>query len=170
MYSVGDYVVYGTTGVCEIKEIGPIDLPGVSKDRVYYTMSPFYSRGSKIFTPTDSKKVVLRPVLTKAEAMDLIDHVIEVDTLWITNEKKREQEYKDLLRRCDCEELVKIIKTIYMRKCSRQAEGKKVTACDEKYFHQAEESLYGELAVSLDMPKEEVKKYIAEKVEHLETK
>ena len=48
----------------------------------------------------------------------------------------------------------------------RIAEGKKVTSSDSKYFHLAEESLYGELAISLDMEKEEVKDYVKEKVEN----
>ena len=38
MFSVGDYVVYGSNGVCKVTEIGPMDLPGVSKDKLFYTM------------------------------------------------------------------------------------------------------------------------------------
>jgi len=49
-------------------------------------------------------------------------------------------------------------------------EGKKVTAVDEKYFHLAENSLYGELAIPLEMTKEEVKKYVVERVEQLQEK
>ena len=47
----------------------------------------------------------------------------------------------------------------------RTAEGKKVTASDSKYFHLAEESLCGELAISLDMNKDEVKDYLKDKIE-----
>lgn len=36
-----------------------------------------------------------------------------------------------------------------------------MTAVDAKYIHLAEESLYGELAVSLDMSRDEVEAYIA---------
>ena len=42
----------------------------------------------------------------------------------------------------------------------RIAEGKKVTASDSKYYHIAEDSLCGELAISLDMEKDEVKDFI----------
>ena len=48
---------------------------------------------------------------------------------------------------------------------ARIAEGKKVTSSDSKYFHIAEDSLYGELAISLGMEKEEVKDYIHERID-----
>ena len=59
-----------------------------------------------------------------------------------------------------CEEWIKIIKTIYLRKQKRLEAGRKVTAVDAKYFRMAEDNLYGELAISLDMPRSEVGTYI----------
>ena len=44
------------------------------------------------------------------------------------------------------------------------AQGKRATTVDERYFHAAEDHLYAELAVAFDMPKEEVKAYIMEKM------
>ena len=44
------------------------------------------------------------------------------------------------------------------------AEGKKVTAFDSKYYHIAEDSLYGELAISLEIEKDEVKDYIVDMI------
>lgn len=55
-----------------------------------------------------------------------------------------------------------MIKTLYERKRERVQSGRKVPVIDERYFHQAEEQLYGELAVVLQIPKEEVSSYIAE--------
>lgn len=68
--------------------------------------------------------------------------------------------YRECIKTNDCQELIKIIKTIYMRKQKRIQAGRKVTAVDAKYFHMAEDSLYGELAVALEMPKDEVESYI----------
>lgn len=165
MFQVEDYIIYGNAGVCQVKNVGVLDSLGASKDRMYYTLSPRYAKESKIFTPVDNKKVIMRPVLTKGEAIKLIDSIKEVGCLYISDEKKREQEYKEAFQKCDCMELVKVIKTIYLRKQSRIAEGKKGTSGDEKYFQMAEENLYGELAISLDMGKEEVKEFVIERVE-----
>ena len=45
--------------------------------------------------------------------------------------------------------------------------GYKVTALDSRYFSLAESSLYGELAIALDKPREEVKSYIASCIDSL---
>lgn len=167
MFEVGDFIVYGNNGVCKIKEIGALDSPGISKDRIYYTLESCYTAGNKIFTPADNKKVIKRPVISREEAMNIIDDIDNIDVLWIPDEKKRELNYKESVKKCDCRELVKIIKTIYLRKQIRLAEGKKVMACDEKYFRIAEDNLFGELAVSLEMTKEEVKEFVIARVEKL---
>ena len=165
MYLVGEYIVYGTSGVCKVEAIGPMQMSGVSKDKLYYTLAPLYSKGSKVFTPVDNDKVVMRPVLTKEEAEELIAQIPSIELLWVADEKRREDIYKSALRTCDCKEWIKIIKTLYLRKMSRIAEGKKVTVSDGKYLHMAEERLYEELALALEMDKDEVVEYITEHVE-----
>lgn len=163
-FEIGDVIIYGNSGVCRITDCGKLDSMCADKNTLYYTIEPCYSSSTKIYTPVGNDKVIMRRIVTKEEALHLIDEIKSIENLWITDEKKREQEYKDTIKKCDCRELVRIIKTIYLRKQSRLAEGKKVTASDEKYFKIAEDSLYGELAVSLDMNKDEVKDYVISRV------
>ncbi|MGN0343069.1 MAG: CarD family transcriptional regulator [Roseburia sp.] len=165
MFEVGDYIVYGNNGVCQVTEIGYLDKSMVREKKLYYTLVPCYSSGNKIFTPVDNEKVIMRPVLTKQEADELIRRIPEIDSLWIADEKRRETIYKEAFRTCDCTELVRIIKTIWLHKKDRQAEGKKTTTVDDRYFQMAESNLYGELAFSLDMEKDQVRKYIIDTVE-----
>ncbi|PHV69327.1 CarD family transcriptional regulator [Sporanaerobium hydrogeniformans] len=168
MFQAGEYIIYGSSGVCRIEVIGRLDAAGMPNDRDYYTLRPCYMQGSTVFTPIDNQKIIMRPIMSKEEALKLIDEMKEIECLWITDEKRREIEYKEALRKCDGRELVKIIKTIYMRKQSRLAAGKKVTASDEKYFNLAEEQLYGEIAISLAMDKEAVKEFVIRRVKQLE--
>ncbi|MEG2775316.1 MAG: CarD family transcriptional regulator, partial [Acetivibrio sp.] len=93
----------------------------------------------------------------------LIDHIKDVEVLWIPDEKGREEAYQTALNTCNCEELVKIIKTLYVRNESRIADGKKMTNSDRKYLKLAEEFLYGELALPLGIEKSEVEAFIIEK-------
>lgn len=165
VFQVGQLIVYGNTGVCRVEKIGPPDLVGATEGVDYYTLSPYYSKNSRIFTPCDNDKVVMRPVISKREAKKLVDDIPEIKLLSIVDEKTREERYKETMRSCDCREFVSIIKTIHERKIQRLAEGKKVTASDEKYFNMAEDKLYGELAIALEMDKIKVKEYIKEKVE-----
>ena len=78
----------------------------------------------------------------------------------VENERERESCYKEILRSCNCRELIRILKTLYLRKQSRIENGKKITAVDERYFHLAEEQLYGELSFVLGKTKDEILKEI----------
>ena len=161
MFQVGDYVICSNKGVCVIENITVLNISGVEKEKQYYILKPLYSAGSTVYVPVDSQKDhMMRKVLERTEAERLIGTIPEIPLLVITNDKMTEQMYKDCMKSNDCEELVKLIKTIHQRKLKRIQAGRKVTAVDAKYFHLAEENLYGELAVALDISREEVGGYI----------
>ena len=159
MFKVNDYIVYGNAGVCRVDTIGPMDFgQGSSKD--YYTLCPVYQRGSQVFTPVDNEKVVMRPLMSDEECRDLISRIDEIELLEITDEKKREDTYKEAIRTCDADAWVSVIKTLYDRTQNRIHQGKKATSSDEKYMHIAKENLYGELAFSLKITKEKVEEVV----------
>ena len=160
VFKIGDLIVYGNAGVCRVVEIGKPPLTGVPEDQDYYTLAPYYSEKSVIFTPCNNEKVVMRPIVSKDEANELISNIPAIEYLGISDEKKREECYKETIRTCDPAKFISIIKTIYERKRQRIAEGKKATASDEKYFQMAEDKLYGELAIALDIEKTKVRDYI----------
>lgn len=168
MFQIGEFIFYGLQGVCKVVDIGHPGFSGVPKDKLYYTLEPAKCPGDKIFTPVDNTKTVIRPIISKDEAMKLIDGMDELEIFEIPDERKREFYYKNAIKKCDCEELVKIIKTTYLRKKSRNAAGKKAIADDEKYFKIAEDTLYGELAVALEMDPESVKRFILERMKETE--
>ena len=161
MYNVNDMVVYGNQGVCEIVNIGTLSMSMVDRKKQYYTLRPIYQRDASVYVPVDNVTAVMRPVISKKDAESLIKKIPDIDYAWIVNEQERETQYKSALKTCDCEELVKIIKTLNKRKKSRQDAGKKVTVVDERYFRQAENQLFEELAYALGMDKSDVGEYIA---------
>lgn len=168
MFQTGDYIIYGTRGVCRVKGVGTLDISGASKEKLYYTLEPCYMEGSTVYTPVESSGIVMRPIMSKEEAMELIDSIPEIEELWIQDEKRREYAYKEAIKGCNNYELVRIIRTIYHRGRSRMAEGKKATVADNKYFRIAEDNLYGELAISLGMTRDEVKRFIVARVRETE--
>ena len=161
MFEVGDYLIYGLNGVCRVEAVGTMEMSGMPKDRLYYTLIPVYQSGCRLFTPVDNAKTVIRPLVSREEALAYIDQMPEAETIWIPDEKRRETLYK---------EVVRIIKTLFLRKKARIQAGKKVTFGDEKYLRIAEENLYGEFAMALDMTKEETEKYVIERVKSAEEK
>lgn len=162
MFNVGQYVVCGNKGVCTVEDITTLDISGVDKAKKYYILKPKYVTASTVYVPVDSAGTSMREVLTKEEAQELIRSIPEIPIMEIKNEKLVEQDYKACMKSNCCREWVKLIKTIYLRKQKRLEAGRKETAVDGKYFRIAEENLYGELAVALQMERSEVCNYITE--------
>ncbi len=169
MFTVNDYIIYGNHGVCRVEKIGTVSLPMVDKDKLYYTLSPVYKNDAVVYAPVENPKSVIRPVITKEEADHLIEEIPGLQSVWIANEKEREAQYKAALKTCDCRELIRIIKTLYVRKMDRLRDGKKVTVVDERYFRQAEDQLYGELAFVMNMERSQMGDYLSERISALES-
>ena len=167
MFAVDNYVVYGNYGVCKVENVGTVFLPLVDKNKIYYTLRPIYKSEAVVYAPVDNPKSVIRPVLTRQEADKLIEEIPRLESVWIPNEKEREVQYKAALKTCDCRELIRIIKTLYERKMNRIRDGKKVTMVDERYFRQAEEQLYGELAFAMNMDRNQMGDYLVERISKL---
>ena len=168
VFSVGEYVVHGNDGVCKVEAVEP--MSGSGSDRIYYTLVPVYSKGSKLFVPTDSTKVITRAVISKNEVNQLMDEWEDIELLSVENDKKREEVYKQALRSCDCRQWVKLIKTSYQRNQIRMENGKKATTSDERYLHMAQENLFGEVAIPLEMSRGEAEEYFIGKVKSKKSK
>ncbi|MDD6212908.1 MAG: CarD family transcriptional regulator [Clostridiales bacterium] len=168
MFNKGDYVIYGSKGVCQVLDITTIEREGIPGNRLYYQLTPLNSRGSKVFTPVDNNKTVMRALITKEEAEALIKDMPNMDEVWVPNEKQREQTYKDCLRTGECREYIRVIKTLYQRKKLRIASGKKITSTDERYLKLAEEALYSEFALLFSVPRDEIPVLIKKKLDEAE--
>lgn len=165
MYKIDEYVIHTAGGICQVKDISPLDIPGSDKNRKYYLLIPVSGRGGKFFVPTDNDSAI-RKVLSKEQALELIDHMSDIDELSIDNDKLREAKYKEIIRSCDLHDLVGVLKNLNTRRHKRIEEGKKATATDEKYYKIASENLSSELSFVLGMDKDSVDELIFSKVKY----
>lgn len=165
MFECGTMLVHPTYGVCKIVSVGKLDMKNTKDDKMYYTLIPVYDSKSKLFIPTDSEGVGLRPILSKENAEKLVSRLVDMEPIVVQNEKEREKIFKETIRSGNCEEISRIIKTLYLRKKARVDAGKKAVSLEEKYLFMAREQLYGELAVSLGIEKTVVEEYIAQSIE-----
>ena len=164
MFEKDQLIMCGGHGVCRVVDVTGNPIDRLDKVRKYYVLEPVFEKGSTVYTPVDNDKVIMRRIMNKEEAEELVENITKINTVWIQEEKNREQMYKEAIRTYDCQSLVQIIKTLYMRKQDRLREGKKVLSSDEQYLHKAEELLYSEMSLALSIPKEEVGMYIKEAV------
>ena len=71
------------------------------------------------------------------------------------------QQYEEFFKDHNCETYIGLVKGIY----SKGASGKKLGQTDQRYMKRAEDTLYGELAVALDLTPAEVPAYIKSVIE-----
>ncbi len=89
--------------MCVIEDIQKIG----SKD--YYTLSIFNDPSLKVKIPADNETLI-DPVMTKKEALELIDEIQHIGVLDV-GERNLDLEYKKLFNTKDRKDLIKIIKT-----------------------------------------------------------
>lgn len=82
------------------------------KDRQYYYLSPTTDGTSIMYAPVDNPKLSIRRVMTKDDVMSLIKAMPQIDMLNVTNDKQRENEYKECIRSLDGKEWVRLLKTV----------------------------------------------------------
>lgn len=149
MFCVGDIVVYGAHGLCKVDGIGPLPMKFADKSKRYYTLHTCKQPSMTIYAPVDNQTVVMRQPLNRAQAETLISEMPQYAVVPIMDAKERESRCREALQTCDCREIAKMIKGLHDRHEIRVQHKKHDTAADERYFRQAQERLYSELAYAL---------------------
>lgn len=163
MYKINDYLVYGKD-VCKVCEIEEKKF----NNEDYYLLRPVKDPSLKIEIPVSNKTNKIRDLITKDDIEKLIQEIPEIQTI-STDEKFLESEYKLLLANASHKDLIKIIKTTYLRNKERENNNKKRAEKDTKYFELAEEYLYNEFSIVLGYTFEQTKDYIINQVKKLTT-
>lgn len=166
MYQKGDYVVYGTKGVCLIEDVMAIDWGSdcISSGKLCYKLTPRFVKGSTIYAPVENEKTVIRSVMSGEEAEAVLERAQQLELLWVKDEREREASYRRALLSGNCMEWSRIVKTLYLRKQERQKSGKRMTCIDERYLHIAESILFGEMSLPLHLTVKEVEERYFERV------
>ncbi len=165
MFSVGDFIIYGSMGVCEVTEITGSIQPGMDKERACYILKPLY-QNCVITTPVETAKVFMRPVISREEAERLIDMIPSIHTeAYLTRDLRQlEDHYKSFIKTHCCKDLIELSMSIYMKKQLFNQQKRKFGAVDEKYMKRAEELLFGELSAVLGIGRDDIPYYIEARV------
>lgn len=158
MYKVNDYVMY-RKDVCKVTEI----KEKAFQDNDYYVLASVQDESLTMQVPVKNDKI--RPLITKKEVEVFIKAIPGLEIIEVDNDKMLEAEYKVLLNSGKQEDLIRIIKTTYLRNQKRIDEKKKVGSIDQNYFELAENCLYQEIGIVLGMNIEDTKEYIHNVIE-----
>lgn len=158
MYQVNDVIVYGNNEVCKIETI---DIPDfIETTEKYYYLRPLSNPASILYVKTTNTQKPMRNILSKENAEDLLSELPTIEALYNQNDKIREKEFRDIIRSCDCKQLLQMLKGILLQKKQKETTGKKLSLNDEQNFHKVESCLANEFSEIFHISVEQAKKQI----------
>ena len=165
-YNKGDFVVYGTNGICKIDDIQKMTFPMETEEHTYYVLRPIGNRNSTLFVPDHREELVskMRYVLAKHEIDDILSGTGNNELEWIEDKNERANKFRSILKDSKPDELLLTIRCLYTRKKELMEKGKKLTAADDGILTSAEKLIREEFAYTLEIPENQVAEYIQSKI------
>lgn len=158
MYKIGDFIVYRKE-VCKVVDIKKNHFNNMD----YYILEPLDDNSLRLDVPVDNRCGYIRDLISKDDINKIINNIPNIEIINI-RDKSIENVYKNLMTSGSHEDLIKIIKTTYLRNQERIESNRKVSDKDTNYFNQAEKYLYNEFGVVLQMSYDDTKQYVIDKV------
>lgn len=147
MFEIGDRIIYSFYGICVV--LGVVEKEVNGNFKKYYELKPVTDSKSTIFTPIDNKKVLLRSIVTKEEAQQILDSVEDMEIVWPENVWKRNQEFKQITQNADLRLNVNLYKNLLYRQLELKKVGKKMIIQDSKILDTVETLVCSELKEAL---------------------
>ena len=155
MFKIDEHLVY-KKDVCLVKNIKKN-----TKDIPVYVLEPLNDKSLTITIAKDNENI--RDLISKIEMEEIIAKIPDIDPLDI-EDKLIENEYKKLLKTNSHEDLIRIIKTTYLRNKERLDNNKKIGERDDNYFKLQQEYFYNGVAVIVGMTYGDAWEYVVDKV------
>ena len=158
MFKINDYVVYGQNGVCMIEDIEKMMLK--DEEQEFYILAPINNKKMTIKIPVNNKTMSIRELMSKNEVMNLIECISKKETIDIDDFRKKNQEYKLIIRSGDGLEIIKVINSINLEKDEKASIGKRINKTEDDMLMSAKKQLYQEISIVLGIDINEVEDYI----------
>lgn len=149
-YNIGDHVMYGVSGACQIVEIGPLSFGG--PDKIYYSLKPVYDARDTIYVPITKEEEISRKVMGKKKAQETV-RLIEAGRM--EGVLPDRDACDEILQNADSVEVANLIRHLRNVRAINKKNHKSLNITDAKYLTYAERIVMSELAVSLSISMEE---------------
>lgn len=172
MFEVGDKVMHHDYGMCRITGIAARKFPG-QDEKTYYEMVPLADDGfSTIFYTDVTQTGKMREPMSRDQILEMIDSMPETDPLTIESTGNRAMDlekvkttYTALMHSGNPQDWVILLRTIYRKGKQLSAQRKRLSEFEAHTRDNSERLLYGEIAGVMDIPINDVEKFIARRIE-----
>lgn len=160
-FDIGEYVVYGHSGVCRIEEKVTREFDGQKHD--YFLLKLVPDNNSTLFVPCDNEMLLsnMRYPLTRDETDSLLSEVDEQKVEWIEDKRERGSYFRTIMQDGNPKQLLRTIRCIYLKKQELINKNKALPGADEKMLQDCERLISNEFSYSLGIETGKVSEYIA---------
>lgn len=141
-FKTGEVILYGTDGVCEIKEYSERKIG----DEVlrYLILEPIFNKNAVIYIPVKNENLLnkIHIILSEEELNCLIEKVVKSkDVAWPENNDERTAFFKEAFENGDVYNLLLGLKKMFLIRENRFLEGTRLYSADEKTLKSIEKVL-----------------------------
>lgn len=161
MFSIGDLVIYSTHGVCKIDDICQKTVAGVTRE--YYELHPLGNEQETqltISTPVHNNEVTMLELMDEDEADDVLESFKNPVMKQYEDVSKRHNAFAKLVDSGDRQELANVTNTLMRKKMEMLQDNKKLNQRDQDLLNAAQDTLFEELAISLDTNSKQINKTV----------
>ena len=165
-FSIGQYVVYGTQGLCTVEDVKTMSLSPSMPVQEYYVLRQ-KNNSSVIYVPTYSEtgNSKIRCVITREKIDEIISGLRGKNMEWNYNHKERINRFREILSGGINIDMILMIRCIYRQKNELYASKKKLSGSDDDMLRIAERIVREEFAYVLGINENEVSDYIRSRID-----
>ena len=162
-FSIGDYVMYGSSGVCRISGLEKHNFDG-QHETDYISLVPVSSASSKYYIPKKNSDSKIRSLISKEQINQLIDEIPDTAATWFSDSHERKNAFTSIIKSDDYKQIISMIKALHMHKDLNKR--KKLNSSDENFMRKAESLMYQEFSIVLGISQDDVTDYISKRINH----
>lgn len=158
-FNVGDTVMHFREGLSHITEIRRMN------EKDYFIIRVVRDESEIIYVPVDTAMAVIRRVSNEQEAEELINYIRDVEPEYITNTKQRRDGFKRRLGSGNIRDLAFLARQLYFFTHPDEiAVPVKFGPADVEMLKYATTTMYDELAITYNVPRNEVETMFLTKI------
>ena len=163
MFKINDSVIHCREGLSTIVAINYMN----GKD--YFLVSVNRNSGETIYVPVDTANNIIRPLMNKKDADDLLLFIKKIKKDFNSNTKQRRDAYKKKLSSGDVKEIAYLYRQLYFyEKIGGENNTEiKLGPVDIDMLEYAQNMLMDELAITYSVKRDEVKGFVEKRISKL---
>lgn len=155
MYKVNDKIIHAREGLSTI-----VDKKEMAGNE-YFVIHADRGGGENIYVLVNNTGSLIRPIMSKEQADEVIAYMKTVKAEFISNTKQRRDQYKRRLLSGNVNDLAYLSCQLYFYNYyNENGQVVKLGPTDVQMLKEAEMILYDELAISYSVSREEINEYI----------